>query len=318
MVVDFQHSLAPRRLLLSLLAAAALLAPPYPGRAQETALTIATIPIDVGAEVFYAQDQGFFKKAGIDAQIQSITNGPAITSAVAAGAVNIGFSNLVSLATAYKRGVPITIIAPAGLYSSAAPTSICAVGLNSAIKSAKDLDGKVFATNGLRNVGEFGPRAWIDANGGDSATVKFIEMPFPEMPLALARGTIDAALLAEPAATEAKGETRLLSKCYDGIAKSFLISAYFTTTAWAQAHPALVRKFQDVIRETAAWSNRNHDATAAILAREAKIDPAIAAKMVRSVYPEKLDPAQMQPVIDVTAKYGSLTAPFPAAEMIYH
>jgi NitT/TauT family transport system substrate-binding protein len=138
------------------------------------------------------------------------------------------------------------------------------------------------------------------------------------MPGALAAGHIDAALLAEPSVTEAKSTTRLLSKCYDGIGNNYMISAYFTTTSWANAHPDLVRKFQEAIRQTAVWSNKNHDKTALILAREAKINPDTVAKMVRSVYPERLDPAQIQPVIDVTAKYGLLPAPFPASEMIYH
>jgi NitT/TauT family transport system substrate-binding protein len=299
-------------------AAFALLGFPVSARSQVlTTLKVATIPIDVGAEVFYAQDQGFFKKVGIDAQIQSISNGPAITAAVASGAIDIGFSNLVSLAEAYKRGVPITLIAPAGEYSTNAPTSVCVVAANSPIKSAKDLEGKTFATNGLKNIAEFGPRAWMDENGGDSSEVKFIEMPFPTMAGALARGEVAAALLAEPTVSEFKSSTKLLSKCFDGIARSFLISAYFTTASWAGAHPDLVGRFQQALRETAAWANKSHDQTAEILAKEAKMSPDVVRTMNRSVYPERLDPAQIQPVIDVTAKYGGLSASFPASEMMY-
>src|SRR6185437_11603383 len=246
-----------RRALIVLFVSVALLCP-QAGGAQEATLRIATIPIDVGAEVFYARDAGFFKKAGIDAQIQPITNGGAIAAAVASGAIDVGFSNLVSIATAFKRGVPITIIAPAGLYSTKTPSSVCVVAQNSPIKSAKDLTGKVFATNGLKNIAEFGPRAWIDKNGGDSSTVSFIEMPFPAMSAALAQGHIAAALLAEPSATEFKSSTRVLSKCFDGIAPNFMISAYIATTKWANAHPDLVQKFQQAIRETAAWANKNH------------------------------------------------------------
>jgi NitT/TauT family transport system substrate-binding protein len=305
-----------RRALIVLFVSVALLCP-QAGGAQEATLRIATIPIDVGAEVFYARDAGFFKKAGIDAQIQPITNGGAIAAAVASGAIDVGFSNLVSIATAFKRGVPITIIAPAGLYSTKTPSSVCVVAQNSPIKSAKDLTGKVFATNGLKNIAEFGPRAWIDKNGGDSSTVSFIEMPFPAMSVALAQGHIAAALLAEPSATEFKSSTRVLSKCFDGIAPNFMISAYIATTKWATAHPDLVQKFQQAIRETAAWANKNHDKTAEMLAKEAKISPDVVRAMNRSVYPERTDPAMIQPVIDVTAKYGGLNATFPASEMIY-
>src|ERR1019366_3668400 len=111
-----------------------LAATPYAGRAQDAVLKVATIPIDTGAEAFYALDQGFFKKAGLDVSIERITNGPAIAAAVASGAVDVGFSNLVSLAIAFKKGVPITLIAAAGMYSTKAPTTNCQVALNSPIK----------------------------------------------------------------------------------------------------------------------------------------------------------------------------------------
>jgi len=140
--------------IAALIAVVGLLCLPNQVRSQETRLKIATIPIDVGAEVFYARDAGFFKKAGIDAQIQSITNGGAIAAAVASGEIDVGFSNLVSIATAYKRGLPITIIGPAGLYSTKTPSSVCVVAQNSPIKTAKDLNGKIFATNGLRNIAD--------------------------------------------------------------------------------------------------------------------------------------------------------------------
>jgi NitT/TauT family transport system substrate-binding protein len=299
------------------LLAFALVALPSGGRAQDAALKVATIPIDTGAEAFYALDQGFFKKAGLDVSIERITNGPAIAAAVASGAVDVGFSNLVSLAIAFKKGVAITLIAPAGMYSSKAPTTTCVVALNSPIKTAKDLNGKVFATNGLKNIGEFGPRAWIDKNGGDSSTVKFVEMPFPDMAGALTQGRIDAAVMAEPTMTESKGQTRFLSNCYDGIGSNYMIGAYFATTAWAAAHADLVRKFQTAIRDTAQWANKNPAGSAVILARESKMNPDIAAKMYRAVYPERLEAGAIQPVIDVTAKYGALPATFPAAEMMY-
>jgi NitT/TauT family transport system substrate-binding protein len=299
------------------LLALVLAAMPYTGRAQEAALKVATIPIDTGAEAFYGLDQGFFKKAGLDVSIERITNGPAIAAAVASGAVDVGFSNLVSLAIAFKRGVPITLIAPAGMYSTKAPTSTCVVAVNSPIKTAKDLNGKVFATNGLKNIGEFGPRAWIDKNGGDSSTVKFVEMPFPDMAGALTQGRIDAAVMAEPTMTESKGQTRFLSNCYDGIGSNYMIGAYFATTAWAGAHPDLVRKFQNAIRDTAQWANKNPAASAVILARESKMNPEIAAKMYRSVYPERLEAGVIQPVIDITAKYGALPASFPATDMMF-
>jgi ABC-type nitrate/sulfonate/bicarbonate transport system substrate-binding protein len=280
------------------------------------AIHIATIPVDAGSEVFYAADQGFFKNAGLEASIDLIPNGGAIIAAVTSRAVDIGYSNVFSLAQAIARGAPIRLIAGAGLASEDAPTAQMVVDKSSPLTSAKDLNGKIIAVDGLRTISEFTPRAWMDKNGGDSSTVKFIEVPFPEIAAALATHRVDAALLPEPFLTRAKATVTIIGDPYQSIAKQFLIGAYFTSTAWAQAHPDLVKRFQEAIHETAIWANKNHPQTAAILAKYSKIDPATLTSMGRVKYAETITPAMLQPAIDVSYKYHAVDSDFPAKTMI--
>jgi NitT/TauT family transport system substrate-binding protein len=87
---------------------------PATSQTEVTTIRVASTPIDVGAQVYYAQALGAFKAAGLDVQIQSIDNGAAIASAVAGGAVDIGQSNVVSIATAYTKKLPFVVLAPAG------------------------------------------------------------------------------------------------------------------------------------------------------------------------------------------------------------
>ena len=305
-----------RRSVISALAlCASVTLTSLPGSSQElTKLTIATTPIDIGAEPFYAQDQGYFKSAGIDANIQIISNGGAITAAVVGGSVDIAQSNVVSLATAHEKGLDLVVIAPAGAYSNREATTALVVAKNSPIKSAKDLNGKVFAGNGLKNITQVGAYAWMQKNGGDPTTTKFVEMPFPQMPPALTAGRIDAAVLTEPdlSAALADGSVRVLGNCYDGIANNFLVGAWFTTASWAKAHPDAVKRFQQAMIKTAEWANKNQTASGAILAKYTKI--ITTPGMKRSLYGTKLD--GMQPLIDASAKYGVLTKSFPASDMI--
>ncbi len=230
-----------RRSVVSAIAlGAAVILTSLPGGSQElTKLTIATTPIDIGAQPFYAQDQGFFKAAGIDANIQIISNGGAITAAVVGGSVDIAQSNIVSLAAAHEKGLDLVVIAPAGAYSSKEATTACVVAKNSPIKTAKDLNGKVFAGNGLKNITQIGAFAWMTKNGGDPSTTKFVEMPFPQMaPRAHCRPhRRGRARRARSQRRTRRRHVRVLGNCYDGIAKNFLIGAWFTTAAWAKAHP---------------------------------------------------------------------------------
>ena len=66
------------------------------------------------------------------------------------------------------------------------------------IHSAKDLNGSTIPSPSLRDYFEVADRAWIDANGGDSKTVKFIELPVSAMFAALQTGRVAAIGLPNP------------------------------------------------------------------------------------------------------------------------
>ena len=186
-----------RSILAGLGAGLAVSAAPSRARAAD-ALHIASIPLDAGAEAYYAYDLGYFRDAGIDAQVETIASGAAILAAVAGGAVDIGFSNLLSIAVAYKHNLPVTLLAPGSLYTASIPTSVLMVPKDSPAKTARDLNGKTLAVNGLKTITQYAPQLWIDKNGGDSSTVKFVEMTFPQIIEALANNPIDGAIVAVP------------------------------------------------------------------------------------------------------------------------
>jgi NitT/TauT family transport system substrate-binding protein len=285
-------------------------------RAADT-LRIASIPLDAGAEAFYANDLGYFREAGIEAQVETIPSGAAITAAVASGAVDIGFSNLISIAVAYKHNIPVTLIAPGSLYTASIPTSVLMVPKNSTAKTARDLNGKTFGVNGLKTITQYAPQLWIDKNGGDSSTVKFIEMTFPQIIEALGANRIDAAIVADPFIAQAKSAARILANAYDAIGSKYIIGCYFSTTQWAASHADLANRFAQVIARTAQWANTHKPQSGVILAKYSKMDPAVAATMLRVDYAQRFTKAEMQPVIDLVAKYGGLPASFPAEELIY-
>lgn len=302
----------------ALAGAAALLGGAARVRAQPAATTIriATLPIESAAEPFYAKDMGFFAKAGLDVDIQTMQTSAAMAAAAASNAIDIGYSPVDSLATIHSRKVPVVVIAPANEYISPSRNAALVLAANSTVTQPKDLDGKTIAVSNLRSLSENTPRAWMDRNGGDSSTVKFVEMPFPAMPAALEANRVDAAWVAEPFLSAATKNCRVAEYGFDAIAKRFLIGAWFTTMQWAGDHPDLVARFAAVMHETAVWANKNQAQSGAIVARYTKIDPAVLATMTRSRYAEALTPASLQPLIDISAKYNGFAA-FPAAELIY-
>jgi NitT/TauT family transport system substrate-binding protein len=289
---------------------------PPPVRAAD-ALRLATSPLDAAGEAYYGLDMGFFKDAGIDAQIQQIASGAAIAAAVAGNAADIGFSNMISVAAAYKRNVPFTLIAPASLYIDKDPTSVLMVPKNSPLKTAKDLNGKTFGTVGLKTITEYAPRLWMDQNGGDSTTVKFIEMSMPQILEGFATNRIDAGIVAEPFIAQAKNVGRIFADAYDAVAPRYLIGVWFAMAPWANAHADLVKRFQQAMTRTADWANGHTKQSGEILAKYGKFDPDILRRMLRVVYSPRFNVAEMQPVIELTARYGGIPESFKVEEMIF-
>jgi NitT/TauT family transport system substrate-binding protein len=306
-----------RAAALGSIAAALVAGATRPARGDDLSpIAIGTTPIDAGAQPYYAQSQGFFKSAGIGATITALSNGAELAAAVASGALDIGQSNVVSIATARERGIPFVIVAPASLYSSKVPQSALIVAATSPIRTAKDFEGKTVAVSGLKTISQLGPEVWIDKNGGDVASVKFIEMPFSAMNAALAQGRVDAALISEPELSGglAGGGERLVANAYDAIAREFLIGAWFTTTTWAAAHPDLLRRYVAAMAQTARWANAHHADTARILEAESHVPVSPLAKRV--VYGETLDAGLIQPLLDASLAYGILKQRVAAADLI--
>lgn len=294
------------------LAAAALM----PAQAA-TALRIATLPIDGTALAYYAKDLGYFQEAGLDVTIQSISNGAAITSAVISNSIDVGWSNIISLAAAYKHGLPVTIVAAGGIHTPGSLATQLMVRKDSSIRTARDLTGKVIGCTGLANVGQFGPELWIDRNGGASSSVKFIEVPLPELPAALEQHRVDAAWLAEPFIQAAEPFARTLATCFDAVAPRWMLGAWFTTTAWAGSNRDVVASFRNVMSKTATWANANQQQSALILAKYSNLAPDVLKNMYRIAYATQPEAALVQPVIDLAARYGAIDASFPAQRLMY-
>jgi len=282
-----------------------------------TTLRVGNVPVDSSSEILAAQSEGFLARAGIAVDIQSFTNGNAIAAAVVSGALDVGGVNVLSLAAAHQKGLPLKIAASGSTYTTKNPTTEMLVPLASPLQTARDLIGKTVAVNVLEGIAHVSALGWIDKNGGDSKQVKFIELPFAAMPAALTANRVDAAVVAEPQLTESRADTRVFGKSYDGIADLWMIDAWTVSEAWLVANPDLAQRFSDAMQQAAVWANRNHDKTAELVSNATKIDLSIVRAMHRATFLEHVNLGVVQPVIDVGAQYGALTARFPATELFY-
>jgi NitT/TauT family transport system substrate-binding protein len=286
--------------------------------ADRPSAKVAIFPIEPACQPFYAEANGFFTKAGIDVEVAALSTGAAILQAMIAGSYDIGNATITTLALAHSKGLPFVIIAPQGIIEKGKIQGGIFVPPNSPIKGPRDLEGKTLAISGLGTIAEYLPRTWVDKNGGDSTTIKFVEVPFPAIGDTIAAGRADAGWLNEPFFTIAvkKGQVKLLTAGDDVIAPTYLATAWVATAAWAKAHADTVSRFARAMSDAASWANANPDKVVPIVASKLKQDADLVAQVHRATFATRLVDAQIQPSIDVVAKYQKIP-PFPASELIF-
>ena len=279
-------------------------------------IRVAMPPIDAASQVYYAQSKGFFAKVGLTVQVMPINDGASVAAAVAGGTADIGQSNLSSLCAAFERGLPFVAIAGSNLYNAKTRQSELVVAPGSTYRNARDLNGKTIGVSGLKNVQEVAFNKWMDVSGGDWKSTHIVEVPFPAMADAVATGRIDAVMMAEPelGTALATKKVKILSTPFESIGEEFVLGTWFTTNAFAKAHPDVVKAFAQAMSMAADWANHNQTESGKIL--EASTGVPLASNAARVLFADKLEPREMQPLIDASAKYGGLKTTFPAAQLI--
>jgi NitT/TauT family transport system substrate-binding protein len=300
------------------LAATGALVVPSRSHAQTlTTVRVGSVPVDGYGQPYYGYAAGIFRDAGIDLQVVDLANSGAIAAAITGGSLDVGLGSPSQIAGAKEKGLPFTFFAPGAVYSADAPSSLVMVLKNSPIHVARDLAGKTVGVDNLTSFTQFATLEWLKKNGVDASTVKFVEMPFSSMPGALEAGRLDAALISEPAKSAARATSRVVADANAAIAPMWFISVWFTTESWIAANLSLAHRLARAVVQTSVWANAHHAETAAVLEKATKMPHEVILGMQRSRYGTKLDPALMDPLIDIAAKNGMISAPIAARTLIY-
>jgi len=300
------------------LAATLLMVPVRVRSASVTALRVGGAVTDGLTPVLYGIHAGIFERLGLDVALQTSSSGAALAAAVVGGAVDIANSSLMSLITAYARGVKFTIVAGGALYTGASPTTLLSALKSSGIGSLADANGKTVAVSSVQSLDQLGTMALVDRAGGNSATLRFLEMRPATMLAALEQGRADLASITTPAlgAALATGTLRTFGDPYAGIGSRFLIAAWFATAEFVARNPGVTERFASGMREAATYTNAHHAETLPLLADYAHLDPKVLETMNRLTTATTAEAREVQPAVDAAAKYKFIGAPFPAQALL--
>jgi len=299
------------------LAAAAL---PLRSVAQSPAplspVRLGATPSDDMTPIVYGTKAGIYQRAGLDLQVTRMSNGPSVMAGVVAGAFDIGKTSIGTVFDAHEKGLPFTICAIAIVYQSKAPYSAYVVPKDSPIHVAKDFNNQLVSTGAMGGIGQTAMYAWLDKNGADSKTVKFVEIPYTAAVAAVEAGRVASAEMSYPAMAVALEHGLRMIPVFDSLGPEYPFVVWVTTKDFSAKHPETIRAFYRSYSEAATYTNGHHAETSPLMAEFTGQPLEIIQHMARAQAGTSLRASQIQPVIDTCARLGAIKKAFPASELI--
>jgi len=292
------------------------------GEAGLTKITIATVGSDSGSQAFYAENQGFFEKQGLDVTVSIVANVPELAAAVESGDAEFALTSPTSIASAFAAGLDFKIVAGGAIYSKDNPGVWVMLPTNSDVSDTQQLAGKTVAVNALNTMPHLSTLATLDDAGVDIAKVDFVTLGFAEVGQALESNQIDAATVTAPFnyQIESDGIGSTLLSPYDAVndGKDFYNTIWFGSDKYIKANPEVVRKFQAAFKETNAWANdpANQEERKLILQKNTSLTDATLKDMQLLQFGDEVTEVMIQPVIDIMDRFKVLPKPVKTTDII--
>jgi NitT/TauT family transport system substrate-binding protein len=262
------------------------------GTDEITTIQIGTLPTANAAPMYLGMQEGFFEDEGLEVEPTVVGSGNEIITGMVSGDYDFGFVGYISAGIAAANNVPVCVLTA----NDATATSVeddwqvlVAAG-DSPIQGPEDLAGKTIGVNALGGVAEVMIKAALDKAGVDWKTVNLIEVPFPEVPAAIAADRIDAGFATEPFLTtvlDQGGKVVFSPQSY--IRPQNPNGSYATTLQAFQEDPDLMEAFEAAMTASLEYANENPDAVREIIPTYTQIPAEVAGRMRLPVFQAELN-----------------------------
>jgi NitT/TauT family transport system substrate-binding protein len=257
-----------------------------------TSIRVSYPPTIEAAPLFIARNEGFFEDVGLSVETVPVESAAAQLPALTSGTVQFAQSTPLTALTAVGEGLPVRVVVGGGRSGDGAgDLTGVAVGASSDAQSLEDLEGGTVSVIVLKSGAEYAIRDLFELNGLDISSVELVEVPFAEIPAALASDRVDASFIAEPFKTIVESEGgRTISAGLSAIAgRSIEESSWITTADYLEEAPDVVERFVEAMYRANAFANDNLETVRAVLREETEIPPEVIADVAIPQFPDAID-----------------------------
>jgi NitT/TauT family transport system substrate-binding protein len=280
---------------------------PAASAANLTPVRAAYIPVVSWLPAWVAKDRGFFEKNGLDVTLTATQN-----LSVLPGTLGRQFdfapSTPPDLIKAAIAGIDVVAVAGEGIETKDNPSTHLIVRKDSAITSMQDLKGKVIATPTLGAIIHVSVLHSLKQSGVDLASIRAVEVPFPNMPDQLKAGNVDAVEALEPFAGQllAAGN-RSLGDPLLSVGDEVLYTFWISQRKWAVDNSAVINAWVASLEQAKQFMDANPQEARAILAKYTKLPEAVVEKIPFVTYRFRLDPQDFRVWVNVLKELGQIS-----------
>lgn len=291
------------------------------GQSGQLTLRIAYNPNATNTTIVVADQQGFFKKAGLDVKLTATQNSAALIPSIGKQ-FDLVTVTPPSLLQAAAQGLKPILVSAQTVEDGADRRNSYVIGGNG-IKSVADLKGRTIGVPSLSGNLYEGMVILLDKNGLKKTDVKFLQVPFADMAGGLKSGTIQAAVTIFPFNGQLLGQGGTdLGNPTDvtGTGGDALSAGWIATADWAGKNKATIDAFDKAQNDALAWMKANDAAAKQVLVTAFKLPDAVAQKFpVTQWINFEAKPEYLDAWIEPMKKVGDLPASFttPASELVY-
>ena len=301
--------------LVAALAAVALVAAPTQAQAP-TPVRAAYIPVITWLPAWVAKEKGFFAKHGLDVTLSVAQN-----LSILPGTVGRQFefvpSTAPDLLKAVSSGLDVVAVAASVFETEDNVSTQLMVAKDSGITSAKDLTGKLIATPTIGGVIHVSVLYWLKKNGVDPASVRAVEVPFPNMADQLKAKRVDAVEAVEPfvGALKANGNVALTAPLLSA-GKEVLFPFWIASGDWAKKNGPTIAAWKASLDDAIAFIKENPEEARAIVAQYTKLPEAVVKATPFPTYRTAITVKDIDVWANVLHDIGQLSTPVDPSKLV--
>ena len=277
---------------------------------EVTKIRVAALPIAETGALWAAIDEGIFADHGLEVEVVPAQGGAQAIPALLSGDIQFAIGQPFGPIRADLQDLGVAII---GDYADSLAegddvNAVVTLG-DSGIASPKDLSGKKVSVNSLGAAGDLTIRAAVDADGGDSSTIEFIEVAFPDVKAQLDAGTIDAGWAPDPFRGMVVGEGGVsVMAPYQAVIPGLSVLTNITTQELIDNDPDLVAAYSAAMTEALEFASSDEDAVYAAIAEGLDIPLEAAQGITLPTFTFEMDVDSIKTLADLAVEYEYIDA----------